>query len=227
MARIHSLMSALTNYSKWDSIHDSSDDESVDLAPKDDPTLVAARNVVRELKHRLALLDRAADSVSDRVSDSALDEGWTSPPLPGGASRQQLFTATCLRLEFPGVFSNEPEAACPHVDTLSKEDVRYLRVTRPNGRATHVYAHADEIHVVPLVNEVEAPVERVHAFLDGRIRYFDRDRATKVVASSAKISTLHAELIDAVETAAMLGPGAPTPWLSGASEDEFVVREVE
>jgi hypothetical protein len=80
---------------------------------------------------------------------------------------------------------------------------------------------------VPLVNEVEAPVERVHAFLDGRIRYFDRDRATKVVASSAKISTLHAELIDAVETAAMLGPGAPTPWLSGASEDEFVVREVE
>ena len=105
-------MSALTNYSKWDSIDDSSDDEGVDVAPRDDPTLVAARNVVRELKHRLALLDRAADSVSDRVSDSALDEGWTSPPLPGGASRQQLFTATCLRHEFPGVFSNEPEAAC-------------------------------------------------------------------------------------------------------------------
>ncbi len=67
-------------------------------------------------------------------------------------------------------------------------------------------------------------VERVRLFRDGQIRYFDRDRATgKVVASSAKLSTLHEDLVDAAETAAMLGPGAPTPWLSGEGEDEFVV----
>ena len=69
-------------------------------------------------------------------------------------------------------------------------------------------------------------VERVRLFRDGQIRYFDRDRATrKVVASSAKLSTLHEDVIDAAETAAMLGPGAPTPWLSGEGEDEFVVKE--
>ena len=43
------------------------------------------------------------------------------------------------------------------------------------------------------------------------------------MASSAKLSTLHEDLVDAAETAAMLGPGAPTPWLSGEGEDEFVV----
>ena len=103
--------------------------------------------------------------------------------------------------------------------------MRYLRVTRPSGGASHVYATPpEEIRVVPLVNEVEGAVERVRAFRDGQIRYFDRDRATgKVVASSAKLSTLHEDLIDAAETAAMLGPGAPTPWLSGEGEDEFVV----
>ena len=63
-------MSALTNYSKWDSIDDSSDDEGVDVAPRDDPTLVAARNVVRELKHRLALLDRAADRRRQQQADA-------------------------------------------------------------------------------------------------------------------------------------------------------------
>ena len=111
------------------------------------------------------------------------------------------------------------------VDTLAKENVRYLRVTRPSGGASHVYATPpEEIRVVPLVNEVEGAVERVRAFRDGQIRYFDRDRATgKVVASSAKLSTLHEDLVDAAETAAMLGPGAPTPWLSGEGEDEFVV----
>ncbi len=104
--------------------------------------------------------------------------------------------------------------------------MRYLRVTRPSGGASHVYATPpEEIRVVPLVNEVEGAVERVRAFRDGQIRYFDRDRATgKVVASSAKLSTLHEDLVDAAETAAMLGPGAPTPWLSGEGEDEFVVR---
>ena len=105
--------------------------------------------------------------------------------------------------------------------------MRYLRVTRPSGGASHVYATPpEEIRVVPLVNEVEGAVERVRAFRNGQIRYFDRDRATgKVVASSAKLSTLHEDLVDAAETAAMLGPGAPTPWLSGEGEDEFVVKE--
>ena len=79
--------------------------------------------------------------------------------------------------------------------------MRYLRVTRPSGGASHVYATPpEEIRVVPLVNEVEGAVERVRAFRDGQIRYFDRDRATgKVVASSAKLSTLHEDLVDAVE----------------------------
>ena len=57
------------------------------------------------------------------------------------------------------------------VDTLAKENVRYLRVTRPSGGASHVYATPpDEIRVVPLVNEVEGAVERVRAFRDGQIR---------------------------------------------------------
>ena len=79
--------------------------------------------------------------------------------------------------------------------------MRYLRVTRPSGGASHVYATPpEEIRVVPLVNEVEGAVERVRAFRDGQIRYFDRDRATgKVVASSAKLSTLHEDLVDAAE----------------------------
>ena len=64
-----------------------------------------------------------------------------SPLLPGGASKQQLFTATCLRLEFPGIFSNEAEADCPVVETLSKQNVRYLRVTRADA-VSHVEASA-------------------------------------------------------------------------------------
>ena len=45
------------------------------------------------------------------------------------------------------------------VDTLAKENVRYLRVTRPSGGASHVYATPpEEIRVVPLVNEVEGAV---------------------------------------------------------------------
>ena len=101
-------MSALTDYSKWDAIDDSSDAESdagQQSAPKEDPVLTGAKNVVCQLRAKLSLLP-----------EGTLDEGWTSPPLPGGASKRQLFTATCLRLEFPGIFSNEDEAACPHVD---------------------------------------------------------------------------------------------------------------
>ena len=106
-------MSALTDYSKWDAIDDSSDAESdaeqQSAAPKEDPVLTGARNVVREMRAKLSLLP-----------DGTLDEGWTSPPLPGGASKRELFTATCLRLEFPGIFSNEEEAACPHVDNCAE-----------------------------------------------------------------------------------------------------------
>lgn len=107
-------MSALTDYSKWDAIDDSSDDAASDAEepsaePKEDPVLTGARNVVRELRAKLSLLP-----------EGTLDEGWTSPPLPGGASKRELFTATCLRLEFPGIFSNEEEAACPHVDNCAE-----------------------------------------------------------------------------------------------------------
>ena len=66
-------------------------------------------NVVCQLRAKLSLLP-----------EGTLDEGWTSPPLPGGASKRELFTATCLRLEFPGIFSNEEEAACPHVDNSAE-----------------------------------------------------------------------------------------------------------
>ncbi len=110
-------MSALTDYSKWDAIDDSSDAESdaeqPSAEPKEDPVLTGARNVVRELRAKLSLLP-----------EGTLDEGWTSPPLPGGASKRELFTATCLRLEFPGIFSNEDEAACPHVDNCAKISAR-------------------------------------------------------------------------------------------------------
>ena len=109
-------MSALTDYSKWDAIDDSSDAES-DAAqqstPKEDPVLTGAKNVVCQLRAKLSLLP-----------EGTLDEGWTSPPLPGGASKRELFTATCLRLEFPGIFSNEEEAACPHVDTCAEINAR-------------------------------------------------------------------------------------------------------
>ena len=66
-------MSALTDYSKWDAIDDSSDAESdaaQQNAPKEDPVLTGARNVVRELRAKLSLLP-----------DGTLDEGWTSPPV--------------------------------------------------------------------------------------------------------------------------------------------------
>ena len=105
-------MSALTDYSKWDAIDDSSDAESdaaQQNAPKEDPVLTGAKNVVCQLRAKLSLLP-----------EGTLDEGWTSPPLPGGASKRELFTATCLRLEFPGIFSNEEEAACPHVDNSAE-----------------------------------------------------------------------------------------------------------
>ena len=105
-------MSALTDYSKWDAIDDSSDAESdaaQQNAPKEDPVLTGAKNVVCQLRAKLSLLP-----------EGTLDEGWTSPPLPGGASKRELFTATCLRLEFPGIFSNEEEAACPHVDNCAE-----------------------------------------------------------------------------------------------------------
>ena len=78
-------------------------------APKEDPVLTGAKNVVCQLRAKLSLLP-----------EGTLDEGWTSPPLPGGASKRELFTATCLRLEFPGIFSNEEEAACPHVDNCAE-----------------------------------------------------------------------------------------------------------
>ena len=126
-------MSALTDYSKWDAIDDSSDAESdaeQQSAPKEDPVLTGAKNVVCQLRAKLSLLP-----------EGTLDEGWTSPPLPGGASKRELFTATCLRLEFPGIFSNEAEADCPVVETLSKQNVRYLRVTRADA-VSHVEASA-------------------------------------------------------------------------------------
>ena len=67
-------MSALTDYSKWDAIDDSSDAESdaeePSAEPKEDPVLTGARNVVRELRAKLSLLP-----------DGTLDEGWTSPPV--------------------------------------------------------------------------------------------------------------------------------------------------
>ena len=105
-------MAALTDYSKWDAIDDSSDAESdtgQQSTPKEDPVLTGAKNVVCQLRAKLSLLP-----------EGTLDEGWTSPPLPGGASKRELFTATCLRLEFPGIFSNEEEAACPHVDNCAE-----------------------------------------------------------------------------------------------------------
>ena len=69
-------MSALTDYSKWDAIDDSSDAESdaaQQNAPKEDPVLTGAKNVVCQLRAKLSLLP-----------EGTLDEGWTSPPLPGG-----------------------------------------------------------------------------------------------------------------------------------------------
>ena len=66
-------MSALTDYSKWDAIDDSSDAESdaaQQNAPKEDPVLTGAKNVVCQLRAKLSLL-----------SDGTLDEGWTSPPV--------------------------------------------------------------------------------------------------------------------------------------------------
>ena len=67
-------MSALTDYSKWDAIDDSSDAasdaEEPSAEPKEDPVLTGARNVVRELRAKLSLLP-----------DGTLDEGWTSPPV--------------------------------------------------------------------------------------------------------------------------------------------------
>ena len=80
-------MAALTDYSKWDAIDDSSDAESdagQQSAPKEDPVLTGAKNVVCQLRAKLSLLP-----------EGTLDEGWTSPPLPGGASKRELFTATC------------------------------------------------------------------------------------------------------------------------------------
>ena len=80
-------MAALTDYSKWDAIDDSSDAESdtgQQSTPKEDPVLTGAKNVVCQLRAKLSLLP-----------EGTLDEGWTSPPLPGGASKRELFTATC------------------------------------------------------------------------------------------------------------------------------------
>ena len=114
-------MAALTDYSKWDAIDDSSDaaseaEEQQKNAPNEDPVLTGAKNVVCQLRAKLSLLP-----------EGTLDEGWTSPPLPGGASKRELFTATCLRLGFPGIFSNEEEAACPHVDNCAEINARSLR----------------------------------------------------------------------------------------------------
>ena len=123
-------MAALTDYSKWDAIDDSSDAESDTAqqnAPKEDPVLTGAKNVVCQLRAKLSLLP-----------EGTLDEGWTSPPLPGGASKRELFTATCLRLEFPGIFSNEEEAACPHVDKCAKINARSLRDLRGRRRVDGV-----------------------------------------------------------------------------------------
>ena len=66
-------MSALTDYSKWDAIDDSSDAESdaeQPSAPKEDPVLTGAKNVVCQLRAKLSLLP-----------EGTLDEGWTSPPV--------------------------------------------------------------------------------------------------------------------------------------------------
>ena len=65
---------------------------------------------------------------------------WTragrSAPLPGGASKRQLFTATCLRLEFPGIFSNEEEAACPHDTCASANNVASMACASPMSGET-------------------------------------------------------------------------------------------
>ena len=123
-------MSALTDYSKWDAIDDSSDAESdaaQQSAPKEDPVLTGAKNVVCQLRAKLSLLP-----------EGTLDEGWTSPPLPGGASKRELFTATCLRLEFPGIFSNEEEARARRDNSARKSRGNLLRrrTTSRRWRAT-------------------------------------------------------------------------------------------
>ena len=66
-------MAALTDYSKWDAIDDSSDAESdtgQQSTPKEDPVLTGAKNVVCQLRAKLSLLP-----------EGTLDEGWTSPPV--------------------------------------------------------------------------------------------------------------------------------------------------
>ena len=68
-------MAALTDYSKWDAIDDSSDaaseaEEQQKNAPNEDPVLTGAKNVVCQLRAKLSLLP-----------EGTLDEGWTSPPV--------------------------------------------------------------------------------------------------------------------------------------------------
>ena len=56
-------MAALTDYSKWDAIDDSSDAESdagQQSAPKEDPVLTGAKNVVCQLRAKLSLLPSMA-----------------------------------------------------------------------------------------------------------------------------------------------------------------------